>query len=155
MNLTRDSNGQSSSDSVHAFGRPKLRLVRGYECPANLQSASSVYGVSDMQFNSIEGVDYSRHSLTKHNVADDLLWLDFASDRPNEKWTTEFTYIWVKDRWLHLAMVMDMALSQRTAAPGLIAHSDRGAQHRSQVYIDYLRTSDISINMMPKGSPQV
>lgn len=55
-----------------------------------------------------KGFNYSRHSLTMHNVSDNLLWRDFAAGRPNEKWTTDITYIWVKDRWLYLATVTDL-----------------------------------------------
>ena len=35
-----------------------------------------------------------------NNVSDNLLWRNFAASKPNEKWTTDITYIWVKDQWL-------------------------------------------------------
>ena len=50
----------------------------------------------------------ANHSLTMLNVADNLLWRDFGANRANEKWTTDITYIWVKDRWFYLATVMDL-----------------------------------------------
>ncbi|MRT95071.1 IS3 family transposase, partial [Ancylomarina sp. 16SWW S1-10-2] len=95
----------------------------------------------------------------------------------NQKWTTDITYIWVKDKWLYLATVMDlfsrkiigwsvdlsmtealitdamkMALGQRNMAPGLIVHSDRGVQYRAQGYIDYLRANGCKISMSRKGN---
>ncbi|WP_353377297.1 DDE-type integrase/transposase/recombinase, partial [Microbulbifer sp. NBRC 101763] len=74
--------------------------------------------------------------------------------RPNCRWTSDITYIWVLERWLYLAVVMDlysrrivgwafdsqmideltrralkMALERRQIKPGLIVHSDRGVQY--------------------------
>ena len=51
---------------------------------------------------------YSQHSLTMNNVSENLLWRNFNASGPNEKWTTDITYIWVKRRWLYLATVMDL-----------------------------------------------
>ena len=49
-----------------------------------------------------KGFKYSQHSLTMNNVSENLLWRDFKALAPNEKWTTDITYIWVDDRWLYL-----------------------------------------------------
>lgn len=111
------------------------------------------------------------------NVADNLLWRQFAAERPNQKWTTDITYIWVKDRWLYLATVMDlysreivgwsldmsmterlitdalsMAYGRREVPPGLIVHSDRGVQYRSTGYQDYLRSRQCVPSMSRKGN---
>jgi len=124
-----------------------------------------------------KGFVYRRHSLTMLNVSENILWRDFNAESPNQKWTTDITYIWVKDKWLYLATVMDlfsrkiigwsvdlsmteglitdalkMAVSQRKTAPGLIVHSDRGTQYRSQGYIDYLNSNGCKISMSRKGN---
>ncbi|MFA0792572.1 IS3 family transposase, partial [Microbulbifer echini] len=82
------------------------------------------------------------------------------------------TYIWVLERWLYLAVVMDlyshrivgwafdsqmtdeltrralkMALERRQIKPGLIVHSDRGGQYRSQKYQDLLSESKYKPSM--------
>ena len=120
---------------------------------------------------------YSRHSLAMNNVAENLLWRDFGAAKPNQKWTTDITYIWVRDRWLYLATVMDlysrcivgwsldttmteqlvtdaltMAFARREIEPGLIVHSDRGVQYRSQGYIDYMRREGCKPSMSRKGN---
>jgi putative transposase len=160
------------------YGAPRLAKELtdlGHPCSVNyVAKIMSDHGIKALNG---KGFNYSQHSLTMHNVSDNLLWRDFAASRPNEKWTTDITYIWVKDRWLYLATVMDlfsrrivgwsldtsmtetliskamgMALRQRTTTPGLIVHSDRGAQYRSQAYIDYLTANDIRISMSRKGN---
>lgn len=160
------------------YGAPRLAkelTELGQPCSVNyVAKIMSEHGIKALNG---KGFNYSHHSLTMHNVSDNLLWRDFAASRPNEKWTTDITYIWVKDRWLYLATVMDlysrrivgwsldtsmtealiskamdMALSQRTTTPGLIVHSDRGTQYRSQAYIDYLTANDIRISMSRKGN---
>ena len=111
------------------------------------------------------------------NVADNLLWRQFAAERPNQKWTTDITYIWVNDRWLYLATVMDlhsryivgwsldmnmtetlitdplsMAYGRREVTPGLIVHSDGGVQYRSIGYQDYLRPRQCVPSMSRRGN---
>jgi transposase InsO family protein len=41
-------------------------------------------------------------------VAANLLQQDFHADRPNQKWTTDTTYIWTQEGWLYLAVVLDV-----------------------------------------------
>ena len=124
-----------------------------------------------------KGFKYSRKGLSMINVSDNLLWRDFSADKPNQKWTSDITYIWVKNKWLYLATVMDlysrriigwsfdetmtvelieqalnMAFDSRNASPGLIVHSDRGVQYRAQKYIDRLTSKGCRISMSRKGN---
>ena len=41
-------------------------------------------------------------------MAANLLQQDFHADRPNQKWTTDTTYIWTQEGWLYLAVVLDL-----------------------------------------------
>ena len=45
-----------------------------------------------------------------------------------------------------------MAFNQRDITPGLIVHSDRGTQYRSQGYIDYLGSNGCEMSMSRKGN---
>jgi len=108
----------------------------------------------------------------RRNVADNLLKRNFNADSPNQKWTTDITYIWVNGKWLYLAAVMDlysraivgwsvdthmtdelicdafnMALDNRKIGDGLIIHSDRGVQYRSNRYQQKLLENGCTISM--------
>jgi putative transposase len=41
-------------------------------------------------------------------VAPNLLDQDFAATRPDEKWGADISYIWTREGWLYLAVVIDL-----------------------------------------------
>lgn len=151
--------------------------LNGLGIPCSTNYVADIMASQGIKARNGKGFVYRRHSLTMVNVSDNVLWRDFNAESPNQKWTTDITYIWVKDKWLYLATVMDlfsrkiigwsvdlsmtealitdamkMALGQRDIAPGLIVHSDRGVQYRAQGYIDYLRANGCKISMSRKGN---
>jgi putative transposase len=110
-------------------------------------------------------------------VAPNLLDQDFAATRPDEKWGTDISYIWTREGWLYLAVVIDLfarrvigwatgdrlhrdlalaalrkPLVMRRPAPGLIHHSDRGSQYCSIDYQAELRKHGILTSMSGKGN---
>lgn len=116
----------------------------------------------------------SRHGLP---VAENKLNQEFSASRPNEKWATDITYIWTKEGWLYLAVVLDlfsrkvvgwsmdeamekdlvmnaltMALGARQPEKGLLHHSDRGSQYASTNYQKLLRDQKITCSMSRKGN---
>jgi transposase InsO family protein len=161
-----------------SYGAPRLAQelnALGHKCSVNfiakIMQEQGIVARNGKAFN------YGGHALTMHNVADNLLWRDFTADRPNQKWVTDITYIWVERRWLYLATVMDlysrkiigwsldegmteqlitqamqMAIDSRGVAPGLIVHSDRGTQYRSNSYVGFLEKNGIKRSMSRKGN---
>lgn len=78
---------------------------------------------------------------------------DFSASAPNQKWAGDITYIWTREGWVYLAVIIDlfsrrvigwaisnrmkqdlairalnMAVALRRPPPGCIHHTDRGAQ---------------------------
>ena len=126
-----------------------------------------------------KGFKYPRHSLAMNNVSANILWRDFKAEEPNRKWTSDITYIWLSNRWMYLATVMDLysrkiigwalghdmtenlvieALSVAFArrkvkkGHGPILHSDRGVQYRSQKYVDFAVSWGCQLSMSRKGN---
>jgi putative transposase len=116
-------------------------------------------------------------SLHAFPVAPNLLDQDFAAERPDEKGGADLSYIWTREGWLYLAVVLDLfarrvvgwavsdrlhkelaltalrrALVVRRPTAGLIHHSDRGSQYCSIEYQAELRKHGIQISMSGKGN---
>lgn len=93
----------------------------------------------------------SKHTLP---VAPNRLEQNFATERPDQVWTADITYVATAEGWLYLAIILDlytrqivgwamrermtkelvidalrMAWFRRRPPPGLIHHSDRGSQY--------------------------
>lgn len=116
----------------------------------------------------------SKHDLP---VAENELNQDFTASRPNQKWVTDITYVWTKQGWLYLAVVLDlfsrkvigwsmdshmerglvmaaltMALQARQPPKGVLHHSDRGSQYASNDYQQLLTDHGIIGSMSRKGN---
>jgi putative transposase len=98
----------------------------------------------------------SRHG---YGVAPNVLARNFTPEAPNRAWATDITYIETRQGWLFLAVVLDlfsrkvvgwamerhidrrlvlaalqMAITTRNPAAGLVHHSDRGVQYACHDY---------------------
>ncbi|HKE08637.1 MAG TPA: IS3 family transposase [Candidatus Acidoferrum sp.] len=96
----------------------------------------------------------------------------------DQLWVADITYIRLEEEFVYLAVILDaysrrvigwhlsdglddsltqtalrMALGQRVVRPGLVHHSDRGAQYASGDYTDLLKANGIDISMSRKASP--
>lgn len=116
----------------------------------------------------------SRHALP---VAENQLNQEFSASKPNEKWVTDITYVWTREGWLYLAVVLDlysrkvigwamdqsmerrlvmnalqMALLARRPEKGLLLHSDRGSRYASNDYQQILKDNKITCSMSRKGN---
>lgn len=160
------------------YGAPRIaRELTAAGKPCSVNYVAGIMREQALRARNGKAFKYSHSSEAMTNVADNLLWRQFAAERPNQKWTTDITYVWVKDRWLYLATVMDlysryivgwsldvsmtealitealsMAYGRRQVVPGLIVHSDRGVQYRSTGYQDYLRSRQCVPSMSRKGN---
>ena len=105
-------------------------------------------------------------------VAPDLIEQDFTATAPNQKWSSDITYVWTDQGWLYLAVVMDlhsraivgwsmnrrmtqqlvcdaltMALFRRHFPKGTIIHSDRGSQYCAKRYQQLINNSGLRRSM--------
>ncbi len=115
----------------------------------------------------------SRHSLA---VAPNRLEREFTVDEPDRVYVSDITYLWTREGWLYLAVVLDlfsrqvvgwslnhsmertlvmdalrMAVWRRNPAAGLIFHSDRGSQYCSHDFQKMLEVYGMLSSMSGKG----
>ncbi|WP_281271398.1 IS3 family transposase [Leucothrix arctica] len=148
-------------------GSPKImQELKALGFPCSVNYVADILRKQGLKARNGKAFRYSQHSLEMNNVADNLLWRNFKAAEPNTKWTTDITYIWVKNRWLYLATVMDlysrsivgwsldtsMAFKRRNVCAGLVIHSDRGVQYRSQRYLDFMARKGGRPSMSRKGN---
>ncbi len=134
-----------------------------------------------MRAEGIEGQRKRRFRVTtdsghSHPVAANVLQRDFTASAPDKVWVTDITYIWTREGWMYLAVILDlfsrrvvgwamdsfidrtlaldalgMALTTRRPEAGLLHHSDRGVQYASGDYQSQLRDRGIVCSMSGKG----
>lgn len=135
-----------------------------------------------MRQNNISVVRTRKYKVTtdsnhKFNIAPNILNRDFTADRSNQKWVVDISYIWTREGWLYLAVVLDlhsrrvigwavsnrmkrdlairaleMAIALRRPPKGCIHHSDRGSQYCSHDYQKLLRLHGFKVSMSGKGN---
>ena len=116
----------------------------------------------------------SRHDS---QIAENVLDRAFSPDRPNQVWGADITYLWTREGWVYLAVVIDlhsrrvvswamdrrmkqalvvralmMGINLRQPPPGLLHHSDRGSQYASRVYRQLLKQHGMLASMSRKGN---
>lgn len=161
-----------------AYGSPRIFLeLKGRGIPVSKGRVERL-----MRENSLRGRHKRRFKATtdsKHTlpVAPNLLERNFDTERPDQAWTADITYIATGEGWLYLAIVLDlytrqivgwamrermtkdlvidalrMAWFRRRPASGLIHHSDRGSQYCSHEFQKQLAEYGMLASMSRKGN---
>jgi len=128
-----------------------------------------------MRRNGIAAKTSRRFRVTTHaregaQYAPDRLQRNFVTGKPNRVWTSDITYIWTREGWLYLAVVLDLfsrsivgwatsatieaelvckalqrALDRRGPRNEVILHSDRGSQYTSVALQTLIRDHHVPI----------
>lgn len=116
----------------------------------------------------------SQHDLP---VSENVLERQFTAQAPDQRWAGDITYLWTREGWLYLAVVLDlfsrrivgwsmqstletrlvqdalsMAQQARKPEAGLLHHSDRGSQYASHSYQEQLRRHGMVCSMSRRGN---
>src|SRR5437667_8072017 len=116
----------------------------------------------------------SQHGLP---VAENVLDRQFTVPTPNTAWVSDITYLWTREGWLYLVVILDlfsrrvvgwalhdritrqlaldaltMALRHRQPRGGLVHHSDRGSQYASTDYQALLAAHGIVCSMSRRAN---
>ncbi len=161
--------------SRETYGSP--RLARALGCPgrrnriARLMRPERIFARQRSKYRG--ATTDSRHG---DPIAPNRLQ-GLAARRPDQVWVTDATCVLTGQGWLHVVAILDlhtrrvigwamhesldarlclaalqMALTQRRPAAGLIVHSDRGAQFASAAYRQALGAHGLLASMSRKGN---
>ena len=162
--------GKYGSPRMHQELREEKKILCSENRVARLMRKNGIQAVHKRRFKR------TTRANPAHPVAPNLLNRDFTTERPNQKWTSDITYIQTKEGWLYLAVVLDlfsrrivgwamskrmtsslvvnaleMAVQQRKPDAGLLHHSDRGSQYTGKPYRELLAVNKMLVSMSGKG----
>jgi putative transposase len=164
--------------SQGSYGRPRmteelneLGVRVGHRRVGRLMRQNAISVVRTHKFKATTDSDHA------FNIAPNLLQQDFAASQPNQKWAGDITYVWTREGWVYLAVILDlhsrrvigwaissrmkkdlatralnMAIALRRPPRGCIHHTDRGSQYCSHDYQKILRNHGLVASMSGKGN---
>jgi len=164
--------------SLGSYGRPRmteelkeLGLNVGHRRVGRLMRDNGIKVQRNKEFRAATD---SNHSF---NIAPNLLDRDVHSEKPNQKWAGDISYVWTQEGWLYLAVMIDlhsrlvvgwavsdrlkrdlairalkMAIALRQPSPGYMHHTDRGSQYCSHDYQKILREHGFQVSMSGTGN---
>ncbi|OCX60538.1 integrase [Thioclava sp. SK-1] len=164
--------------SLGSYGRPRmtqelkeLGLQVGQRRVAQIMRDNGIQVLRSRKFKRTTDSDHS------FNIAPNRLNQDFTATAPNQKWAGDITYIWTREGWSYLSVIidlysrrvigwaisnrmkqdlalraLDMATALRRPPPGCIHHTDRGAQYCAHEYQKRLRRHKLLPSMSGKGN---
>ncbi|WP_139824657.1 IS3 family transposase [Paracoccus sp. J56] len=169
---------EQSRLSLGSYGRPRMTeelkevgVDVGHRRVGRLMRENGIVVERTRKFKATTDSDHT------FNIAPNLLDRDFTAERPNQKWAGDISYIWTREGWLYLAVILDlhsrrvigwavsnrmkrdlairalkMAIALRSPPRGCIFHSDRGSQYCSHDYQKILREHGFKVSMSGKGN---
>ena len=164
--------------SLGSYGRPRmteelngLGLQVGQRRVGRLMRQNGIRIIRSRKFKRTTDSDHA------FNIAPNLLQQDFSASAPNQKWAGDITYIWTREGWVYLAVILDlfsrrvigwaisnrmkqdlairalnMAVALRRPPPGCLHHTDRGSQYCAHDYQKILRKNGFKVSMSGRGN---
>ncbi|MBP0485219.1 IS3 family transposase [Sagittula salina] len=169
---------EQSRLSLGSYGRPRMTeelkeagIDVGHRRVGRLMRENGITVERTRKFKATTDSDHT------FNIAPNLLDRDFSAAGPNQKWAGDISYIWTREGWLYLAVILDlhsrrvigwavsnrmkrdlairalnMAIAFRAPPKGCIHHTDRGSQYCSHDYQKILRQHGFKVSMSGKGN---
>lgn len=160
------------------YGSPKITeelKAQGIKCSKNrVAKIMKENGIASKIKKKFKKTTDSEHSLP---IAQNLLAEKKNITAPNQAWISDITYIWTKEGWLYLAIIIDvftrgvigwamsnrintqlvidalfMAIFRKNPCKEVIFHSDRGSQYASNEFKDILKYHHFQQSMSGAGN---
>jgi putative transposase len=165
-----------ASDNSYGSRRIK-RALNALSYPVSRQKARRLMREAGVMVRHRKKYKVTTNSNHKKPVFENVLNRGFQVGRPNQAYVGDITYLWTREGWLYLAVVIDLfsrkvvgwsmstrmkstlvcdalktAIWQRRPEKGLIVHSDRGSQYASNEYQQLLQANGFVGSMSRKGN---
>lgn len=168
--------------AVHAasrrtYGSPRIhRAVRTPQEPVSQNRVARLMRTAGIRSKHRRKFRVTTQSDHRRPIVANLLSREFSTSAPNRIWVGDITYLWTREGWLYLAVLIDlysravvgwsmseritddltlaaleMALTRRRPAAGLIHHSDQGSQYTSDAYRKLMHDHVITPSMSRRG----
>lgn len=165
-------------DSRQIYGSPRIcRALRqeGYRC--NHKRIARLMHLQGIRAKMVRRFKITTRSSSTKVFALDLVKRNFTVPEPNRIWTSDITYIWTREGWAYLAVVMDLhsrmivgweagprltaslvvsavkrALYRRQPNSAIVLHSDRGSQYASDDLRSLAKEQNMLLSMGKTGS---
>ena len=163
--------------SEYSYGSRRMKVALnclGY--PVSRDKARKLMREAGVQVRHRKKFKATTNSNHKQPVYDNLLQRQFDVAQIDEAYVADITYIWTREGWLYLAVVIDlcsrkvvgwsmssrmkaqlvcdalrMAIWRRRPKAGLIHHSDRGSQYAGKDFRRLLKAHGFQGSMSRKG----
>jgi putative transposase len=165
-------------ESRETYGSPRIwRALREQGHQVGEHRVARLMRQANLQAKTVSKWRVTTDSAHRLPVAANHLNRQFTVAAPNQVWAGDLTYIWTREGWLYLAILLDlysravvgwamgarlteeltqhalqMALHRRQPKPGLLHHSDRGSQYAANAYQQRLRAAGIRGSMSRRGN---
>lgn len=149
-----------AKSSNYSYGSRRIgKVLNALGYPVGRWKARRLMREAGVQVKHRRKYKVTTNSDHKQPVFENKLNRQFDVEAPNQVYVGDITYIWTREGWLYLAVVIDlfsrkvvgwsmssrmkarlvcdalrMAIWQRQPQAGLIVHSDRGSQYASREY---------------------
>jgi len=164
--------------SLGSYGRPRMtQELKEIGLPVGHRRVGRL-----MRQNGFRVVRTRKYKITtdsnhRFNIAPNWLDRNFTAQKPNQKWAGDISYIWTREGWLYLAVMIDLhsrrvvgwavsnrmkkglvlqalnyAVALRNPPPGCIHHTDRGSQYCAHDYQKRMRQLGFKVSMSRKGN---
>ncbi|MEL6416886.1 MAG: IS3 family transposase [Pseudomonadota bacterium] len=169
---------EQSRLSLGSYGRPRMtEELKGLGLNIGHRRVGRLMRENGIRVERSKRYKVTTDSNHAFNIAPNLLNRDFHADQPNQKWAGDISYVWTREGWRYLAVILDlhsrrvigwavsnrmkrdlairalkMAVALRQPPKECIHHTDRGSQCCSHDYQKLLRKHGFQVSMSGKGN---
>jgi putative transposase len=169
---------KSHDGSRQTYGSPRVIAdLRAWGETCNKKRVARLMRINGIAAKTKRRFKITTNSRHNHLAAPNLVNQEFAAGASNQLWTSDITYLWTKEGWLYLSVVLDVynrqivgwamskrlnqglviaalnqALNHRTPTRDMIFHSDQGSQYTSDDFRKALKSHGMLASNSGKGN---